>query len=88
MLLADMIRDRRRGRPPDGPPPPGFKTTAEAAAVLRVKEDTVRGYIRSRRLKARKVRGTRRWLIADTDLAAALEGGLGSHAPRGPEEHD
>lgn len=47
---------------------------AEAAAVLKKKTATVRGYCRGGRLKARKI--GRDWLILEADLIAFIEGGL------------
>ncbi len=65
-----------------------FLTVAEAAAVAKVDDDTVRGWIKSRVLPARRLPDQRQFRIRRTDLDALLapDGEAGAAAPDPAEE--
>jgi excisionase family DNA binding protein len=59
-----------------------YMTVFEAAAVLKAKPRTVRGWIREGKLRAYKVGGMRLWRVRRADLRAFLRPGRESQEKR------
>jgi len=50
-----------------------YLTPAQAAELLHLGVSTIRGYIRSGKIKASKVGGGRKWLIERTEITRLVE---------------
>ena len=59
-----------------------YLTVFEAAAILKARPRTVRGWIREGKLKAYKVGGMRLWRVKRADLRAFLQVPAESHERR------
>ncbi len=63
----------------------GFVGTEEAARIADVEQATVRAWVKSKRLAARKLDGVRGWKILRSDLEAFLSGAhTGAEPPDSP----